>query len=118
MIRAIVLLAIVLATHYGYGFLADPIARRWFFYVARGFEAALLAALAVRPRPWPSPAARALGGFAAMLAFIEEAQTSICGAAEWRVDIADDLCMSWLGGHVFAAIAAGAIASLAVTRRE
>lgn len=117
MIRAVALLLVVLATHYGYTVISDPIARRWLYYVMRGLEGVTMALLLYRPRPWPTVRAYTIGAFAASLAFIEEAQTSICGVAEWRTDVADDLCMSWLGGHALAAIASGAIAALVVMKR-
>jgi hypothetical protein len=116
-LRAAALLLAVLAAHYGYVLVDDVVARRWTFYVLRGLEGAVLASLLIRPRPWGSARAACLGSYAAALTFIEEAQTSICGIAEWRTDVADDLCMSLVGGHTFAAVASGAIAALVVMNR-
>lgn len=116
--RSLILLAAVALTHYGYYLIPDAAGRRWAFYIARGIEATTMACMLLRPVPWGSTAARGLGAFAAMLAVLEETQTTVCGAAEWRrADISDDLCMAWLGGHTFAALAAVVVATLIVFRR-
>jgi len=115
--RAVVLFVAVLLAQYGYSLVGDAIDRRWTFYVLRGVEGVAMASLLFNPLPWPSTRARVLAGFSAALAVVEEAQTSICGVAQWRADVADDLCVSWLGGHAFAAVAAGAVSALIVFKR-
>jgi hypothetical protein len=117
--RALMLLCAVLVAQYGYRFFEDPVAHRWAFYVARGLQSSVACALLIRPRAWVNPAAVFVGCFASVLGMLEEAQTSVCGIAEWRASTSSDLCIAWMGGDVYAAGAALAVAALVVFfRRE
>ena len=116
--RALALLLVVCVAHYGYEFLPRVADQRWLFYVARGPEVIALAALVLWPRPWPHPLARLIATFAAGLALVEELQVTVCGVAEWGVNTDSNLCMAWMGGHAYAALAAFIAALLIVLWRE
>lgn len=114
MARALALLAAVLLAQYGYRAWDDPTAHRWAFYVARGVQSAVACALLIRSKGWGSTSAQVVGSFAAMLGMLEEAQTSVCGVAEWGASTSSDLCVAWMGGDAYAAGAALAVSSLVV----
>lgn len=108
-------LALVLATHYGYLRWADRADQQWHFYVA---SMALLTVVLLLLLPMAerlkSRWNRYAGLFGCWLGAIESSQAAACGALEWRQPVEDELCSQAFGPEFFLALSAVCLAVAAM----
>jgi len=107
-VKGAALLALVVITHYGY---PDDNAD-WWFYIFRGAEGAILFLLLARE-------SKGLALIACFFGAIEEAQTAVCGYAQFGIYPAGGgMCIEAFGYLPYAAVAAAGIVYLWRGRRD
>lgn len=117
--RALLLLAVVLLTHYGYQIMADGTEdaqtwASWWFYVLRGLEGMVLCYLLLQMFPGHT-AWSYLGTAACWIGMFEEGQTMVCGLLEMGVDpppLWSGLCVERFGVLPYMALFAACVVAL------
>lgn len=125
--KAILVLAVIVCTHYGYeiaAWLGDSTSKEssYWFYVFRGIEGAVLCALLVPMFHSERGIVRIVGIFALILGMLEESQTAVCGMAGMDLDVPlwSTLCIERFGPMSYLALTALAItlAVKGITKNE